>query len=545
MLFVVPFVIAVGALVWYQIITAPNLTAAADDQHVTPITLHAKRGTIYDRNGNVLAVSVDCKNVTCNPSEIADVSGTANFIVRHIGGSITEYAEALSSEGYYATVAKHVDLDKAVALEEALVEADIHGIYFEDDTKRSYPYGSVCGQVLGVVGDDGVGLSGLEYQYEEYLKGTDGKMEIRTGLGGTPIAGAPTVVEEAQSGMDLVLSIDVDVQQLAEREIAKAVKSYKAESGTVVVTDPGTGEILAACSTPLMNPVAFPSINPDSMTLKPVNASYEPGSIFKIITSAIGIEGGFVTPRTNFYVPYTVEVGDDYVYDDDGRDYDMNMTLTEMMRRSSNTGLAMVAQDSIGEEAFAAGVELMGIGHETGIDYPGEATGIVRKLEEYDGSTLGSNAFGQGLSVPMIQVVRAVGTIANHGVPNTPHFVTYRGEEALTWEPGEQVLSPSTCDQVTNMLRTVVQEGTATGAQVAGYDVAGKTGTGEQPDEHGGYKENSFVASLIGFAPASDPQVLVYVGLNGTPYLASASAAPTFSSIMGEALVDMGVVPTS
>lgn len=547
----IPFAVALGALIWYQVIDARNLSTAGEDGRTNYITLHAKRGTIYDRNGKVLAVSVDCKSVTCNPVEVNDALAISRLLAETLGGEQVGYYEDLTTDGVYAMIAERIDLAQAKRLEEALDAAGLTGIYFIDDTKRDYPFGNVCGQVLGVVGNERnvdtgrFGLSGLEYEYDDYLAGEDGMMVMQTGAGGTPIAGAPIVVDEAKNGMDLVLSIDIDVQQVAEREIEAAVKQYKAESGTAIVTDPRTGEILAACSTPLMNPLDFPEVDPSSMTLKPVTSSYEPGSVFKVITSAIGIDGGYVTPWSTYYVPHEVEVGDDLVYDDDDRDYDMNMTLTEMMRRSSNTGLATVAQESIGAEAFAEGVERFGIGHETGIDFPGESAGIVRKLWQYDGSTLGSNAFGQGLSFPMFQIVRAIGAIANEGYPCTPHFVVYRGDEELEWPQGEQIVSKTTCDLVIDMMRVVVQDGTAKGAQVSGYDVAGKTGTGEQADEAGGYKEDSFMASLIGFAPASEPQVLVYVGLNGTPYLASASAAHTFSSIMGEALVDMEVVPTS
>ena len=167
----------------------------------------------------------------------------------------------------------------------------------------------------------------------------------------------------------------------------------------------------------------------------------------------------------------------------------------------------------------------------------------MRTLEEYDGSTAGSMAFGQGLAIPMVQMVRAVGIVANGGIPCTPHFVVFKGGEEVEWPKGEQVISQETCNQVTDMMRIVVDEGTGVQADVEGYDVAGKTGTGEQADEEGGYREDAFVSSFVGFAPASDPEVLVYVGLNNTPYLASGSAAPTFSSIMSEALTDVGISP--
>ena len=272
---------------------------------------------------------------------------------------------------------------------------------------------------------------------------------------------------------------------------------------------------------------------------------YFESKVFKRLRAAIGIENGVVTPWSSYTVPEGVEVGDDIVYDDDGRNYTMNMTLAEMMRRSSNTGISMMAQESIGEERFAAGIDAFGIGHATGIDFPGEETGIVRSLEEYDGSSLGSMSFGQGLAIPMVQMVRAVGIVANGGIPSTPHFACFLNGERVEWPQGEQVISQETCDEVTQMMRVVVDEGTGIQADVEGYDVAGKTGTGEQADEEGGYREDAFVSSFVGFAPASDPEILVYVGLNNTPYLASGSAAPTFSSIMSEALTDMGIPPES
>ena len=538
------FALIIAKLIMLQVVDAPELARSAELTRTNALTLRAKRGTVYDRNGNVLAISVDCKTIYCNPQEVTEPESTADILMEYLEGKREDFLAILESEGTFAYIERQVDATRAKKLEDAIDEAHIQGIYFLDDQKRDYPYGNVAGQILGAVGIDGEGLFGLEYQYDEYLRGTDGTLLMEVGIDGTPIAGATAKVNEATNGQDLVLSLDVDVQMLAESKIAEAVKTYQADSGTVMVTDPRTGEIIAACSTPLLNPVLFPNVEIDSMTLKPVSANYEPGSIFKVLTAAIGIENGVVTPWSSYTVPEGVEVGDDIVYDDDGRNYTMNMTLAEMMRRSSNTGISMMAQESIGEERFAAGIDAFGIGHATGIDFPGEETGIVRSLEEYDGSSLGSMSFGQGLAIPMVQMVRAIGAIANDGKLCTPHFVVFRGGEELTWETSEPVVSQRTCDQVTDMLREVVLSGTATGAQVPGYDVAGKTGTGEQADESGGYREDSFVASLIGYAPADDPQVLVYVGLNGTPYLASASAAPTFSSIMGEALTDLNVSAT-
>ncbi|MDY4691514.1 MAG: penicillin-binding protein 2 [Atopobiaceae bacterium] len=507
--------------------------------------LHAKRGTIYDRNGNVLATSVECKNVICNPTEIDDASALSELLARDLGGNASDYTASLTAQGQYSVIKKRVDLSSADELKGDLEKAGYAGVYFEENTKRVYPNGSVAGQVLGYVGDDGNGLSGLEYYYDKILSGTDGVVQTATGTDGKPIAGASTTIQEATDGQDIVISIDLDIQKMAEEKIAQATSDYNAESGSVMVTDPSTGEILAACSTPLMDPTDASSVTSDSMKLRLTGDSYEPGSIFKVLTMAVGIESGKVTPESTFTVPPKVQLGDDLVGDDDERDYTMDMSCTEILRRSSNTGTALVAQ-AIGAETFSAGIEKFGIGSKTGVDFPGEQAGIVATGDDVAGANLGFMSFGQGLAFPMVQVVRAVGAIANDGTMNVPHFLVQKAGDTVDWSSkGTKTVSKATCDKVTDMMRIVISEGTGTAAQVTGYDIAGKTGTGEQASAEGGYESGKYVSSLVGFANADDPKVLVYVGLNGTPHLAASSAAPVFSAIMSEALDEMGVKPSA
>lgn len=507
--------------------------------------LHAKRGTIYDRNGNVLATSVECKNVICNPTEIDDASALSELLAQDLGGNASDYTASLTAQGQYSVIKKRVDLSTADELKGDLEKAGYAGVYFEENTKRVYPNGSVAGQVLGYVGDDGNGLSGLEYYYDKILGGTDGVVQTATGTDGKPIAGASTTIQEATDGQDIVISIDLDIQKMAEEKITQATSDYNAESGSVMVTDPSTGEILAACSTPLMDPTDASSVTSDSMKLRLTGDSYEPGSIFKVLTMAVGIESGKVTPESTFTVPPKVQLGDDLVGDDDERDYTMDMSCTEILRRSSNTGTALVAQ-AIGADTFSAGIEKFGIGSKTGIDFPGEQAGIVATGDDVAGANLGFMSFGQGLAFPMVQVVRAVGAIANDGTMNVPHFLVQKAGDTVDWSSkGTDTVSKATCDKVTDMMRIVINEGTGTAAQVTGYDVAGKTGTGEQASAEGGYESGKYVSSLVGFANADDPKVLVYVGLNGTPHLAASSAAPVFSAIMSEALDEMGVKPSA
>ena len=534
------FAVIAARLVWLQVVDGEELAEAAESQRTNAVTLHAKRGTIYDRNGRALAVSVDCKTVYANPQYVDDPSSVAALLATYLGGSSSDYLDLLLQDTTFVYVEQRVDEDVAEGLEAALDEAGLAGIYFLDDVKRVYPYGSTGAQVLGYVGTEGTGLSGLEYYYESILAGTDGEMIMEAGLDGTPVAGGVYDVTEAQDGTDIVISIDIDVQETAESVIVEGVETYEAESGSALVMDPRTGEVVAACSTPL--PDFDDLTDASTLNLGLVTDCFEPGSVFKLITTAIGFELGLFDVDTSYVVPVTIEVGDDTVNDHDTRDYTMTMTVREMMRRSSNVGMALLEQTVIGAEAFAEGVDAFGIGQATGIDFPGEADGIIYTTDyEYYEAQAGFMAFGQGVSIPMIQIVRAYQAVANDGVGLVPHLLVRRGTEEVDWGEGVQIVSAETCAKEVDVLTTVVEEGTGTSALVDGYAVAGKTGTGEQASSEGGYEDYYYTSSFCGFANAEDPQVLVYVGLNGTSYLASSSAGALFHDIMAEAVTVMGV----
>ena len=543
--FIALFGVVAARLFYLQIVDGADLASAAESNRTNVATLHAKRGTIYDRNGNVLAMSIDCSTIYCNPQNVHDPSGLATVLASILGGDYNDYLADVTKDTTFVYIQRQVDTDVVKRLKSELSDKDIEGVYYLDDTKRVYPYGGTCGQILGVVGTDGQGITGLELQYDDILTGTDGEMIMETGLGGTPIAGGTYEVTDAVNGTDVILGIDVNIQEKAETALVDAVKTYEAESGSILVMNPKTGEIHCACSTPLADVSDLSTVDSDGLTLKLVSMSYEPGSVFKVITTSTGIEAGLFDSNSTYPIPETIQVGDDTVTDDDSRDYTMDMTIREMLRRSSNVAMAYLVQEVIGAKVFSEGVDAFGIGHKTGIDYPGEVEGIVKAYEDYDGSTAGSMAFGQGVAVPMIQIARAFSAVANGGSLVTPHFLAMKGDEEVEWDPVAGPISKDTADQVTDMMRTVMKEGTGKNGQVEGYDIAGKTGTGEQSSSEGGYAEYNYTASLCGFANASDPQVLVYVGLNGVAYLAKDSAAPLFATIMSEAVTDLNIPPAT
>ena len=539
------FAVVVLRLFWLQVIDSSRLTQIAENNQVDSSVIMAKRGTIYDRNGNVLATSVDCSDICVNPSQVSDKSAVADLFAEKLGGKASDYLTTLSKDTTYAVVAKNVDQDVADDLKSSLTEEQSTVIWLDAKVKRVYPYGSVAGQIIGMVGDDGnggtKGLTGLELQYNDVLSGTDGSKYVERGSNGQPIAGGTYVINEATDGQDIIISLDVNIQRVAEEQIVQAVEDASGKAGNVIVTEPKTGEILAACSTPLADLTDTSNLTNEALNLTSVSSSYEPGSTFKILTMAIGYETGTITKNTTFTVPASVKVGDDEVTDSDGRDYTMTMTPTEIMRRSSNTGAALVGM-AIGADQFSEGIAKFGIGQTTGIDYPGEVAGLVPTRDQYTGATTGAAAFGQGIAFPSVQLVRAVGAIANKGTMVTPHFLVQKGSEKADWGEGTQVVSEETAENVIGDMRAVVQDdGTGAAANIAGYDVVGKTGTGEQASTEGGYVEDSFLSSFIGFANGEDASVLCYVGIYGTAQHGSTAAVPPFAAIMNEALTDLSV----
>lgn len=531
-------------LFWLQVVDGPRLASEAESRRTNVVTLTARRGTIYDRNGKVLAMSVECQTIYANPKVVENASAVAQVLAQNLGGVASDYVGDLTADTTFRYIKRQVDQDVADKIKQELSDQGLAGIYYLKDSKRVYPYGSTGAQILGFVGSEGTGLSGLEYYYNDILTGTDGQMIMETGLGGTPIAGGTSEVTEAQNGTDIMLSIDIDLQEEAERIIAEGVETYQSESGSVMVSDPKTGEIYAACSTPLPD---FSNLtDSSSLDLKLVSQSYEPGSVFKVITTSIGYDLGLYTPDTVYNVPARYTLGDNYVQDDDGRDYAEDMTVRYMLQHSSNPAMALLANEVIGPKHFAEGVEKFCIGQKTGIDFPGETTGIVKSYDEYDGTTAGYMAFGQSVAIPMIQIIRSFAAVGNQGTLTTPHFLIAKAGEKVDWPSGGQAISAEACEQEIDAMRAVMTDGTGKNGAVEGYDIAGKTGTGEQAkDGSDGYEGYYYVASLCGFANADDPEVLVYAGLNGTSHLALGSAAHIFHDVMQQSVAILGIAPAN
>lgn len=526
-------------LAGHQIFYHDENMARVDARRLAAQTLYAKRGTLYDRNGNVLASSVECANVAVNPQIVKDSERVVAALVDVLGVDEDQTRKDVAGEGTWVYIKRRVDAEDVEALE----KKGLSGIEFEPTIKRFYPYGTLASQVLGVVNIDNEGITGLELQYDEVLTGVNGQIVRERAADGSYIAGGAYSKVAAQDGCDLVLTLDANIQRAAEDALAEAVEKSGAHYGSVIVTDPTTGEILAACSNPTYDPTDLSSARTEDMNLRVVTDAYEPGSVFKALVCGMGIDLGLMDVDTTFEVPASVKAGDDDVTDVDDRDYGMTMTLREIMRRSSNTGMVLVGKE-IGADSFASYIDSYGIGAVSGVDFPGENRGIVKARDEYDGASVAAMSFGQSLAVSPIEVMRAISAISNGGVMTCPHFLkASRGEEVDWSEHDARAISKNAAAQVADMMRTVVDEGTGSGGQVEGYDVSGKTGTAQRASEEGGYQEGSFMASFMGFAPTDDPKVQVYVTLDGTSYTSAAAAGP-FAKVMAASLSALGVSPT-
>lgn len=530
----------VAKLADYQIFNVAEYQRRANARRLMATTIFAKRGTMYDRNGNVLTSSTECSNVYANPKQVKDPKKTAALLARALGVDEAATYEKLASDRVFVYIKRQADQEDADAVD----EKQIAGIGLEPTTKRVYPYDAMASQVLGYVNVDNEGANGLEHEYDKELSGTNGSIVRERARDGSFIAGGAYKKVAAKDGEDVVLTIDADIQRAAEEAIAQAVQDSGATTGSAIVSDPTTGEILAACSYPTYNQQDRSNVDIASMNLRAVTDAYEPGSVFKTIVCGMGIDLGLVTPDSTFQVPAKVKVGDDMVSDADKRAGAMPMTLREIIRRSSNTGMVLVGE-KIGADRFASYLEKFGIGERTGVDFPGETKGIVKSRDQYDGASLGAMSFGQALAVAPVDILRAVGAIANGGVMHTPHFLKSKGGEEVDWSAGtKRVISKDAAEQVVSMMETVVAEGTGKGAAIDGYAVAGKTGTAQRASAGGsGYQEDNYMSSFIGFLNPGAPQAMVYITLDGTSQSSNA-CLPAFKTIMQRCIDVLGIKPS-
>lgn len=539
LLFAVVAVVWCARLVYLQVIAADRLSSEAAAARTSSIEISPRRGTIYDRNGNILASSVDATTIYANPKEIEDVPETAEALADVLGGDADDYKGLITKDTTFVYVKRKADVDVA----EKVQELGLKGIYFIADTKRIYPYGEVAGQVIGFVNIDGEGISGLELYYDDILSGTPGKMVVQTGLGGIPIPGGTETEIPAVEGQDIIVSIDIEMQRYLEETLSEAVDEIGGEDGTAILMDAASGEMIACASTPYFNPADTSVVEEGSTQVKGITNAFEPGSIFKTVSAMALLEAHAVTPDDEIFCPAEIEADGYKVSDAHDRD-DQTMTFREILDQSSNVGISLSVEDRLGFMPLYEKIISYGLNEPTGIDYPGEAGGYLLEGSQWSLIQSYNVSFGQGISVTPLQMVRFYSAILNDGVAVTPHFLIAKPQtdEVPEYETETIIEDQETIDTMVSMLQTVVSDGTGRAAAVDGFSAAGKTGTAEIASETGGYKEGYYNLDFVGFLPDSTSSLVCFVGVNEVPY--ERQTTQVFSDIMTFAVERYKVVPT-
>lgn len=546
-----------------QVVEAATFVADGEDQRIKVEDKAAKRGTIFDRDGIELAVTVDLPTVIADPSLILDPAGTAEVLAPLIDGDVAELTARLDQpNSRFTYVARHLDVDVADEVRAAVEEHDIDGIYFRNEPYRVYPAGDLAAQVLGFVKqDDQAGLEGLEAEFDDFLTGTPGTQVLERDPEGRPIPLGELLIEPAIPGVDVRTTIDREIQYAAQQAAADAVADTGALSATIVVSVPSTGEILAMATAPTFDPNDRSSIDSATVRNRAVTDVFEPGSTLKVVTVAAALDAGIVTPRDSWTVPAEYDVdGKEEPYTDVKRTDDRFMSVAEILTTSSNVGTIQI-QERLGNELHHQYLEAFGLGQLTTDSIRGEVPGLLHPLEDWVSATAGaSTAIGYRVDVTALQMAAVFGTIANNGVWVEPHIVSELihpdGSRDVTVPKQRPVLSETTAEQMRELLQGVVEQGTGRRASVAGFAVGGKTGTTEKfLFEEGHYSEEDRIASFIGIAPIDGPKIVVVVVLD-SPHgeieedgqmvelqFGGVSAAPVFARVAEAAMQALGVAP--
>jgi len=524
---------------WLGVVKAGTLKQAAATQQKADITVPARRGAIMDRDGIELAVSQPAVTIAATPYLVKDAAAVASKVAPLVGRREEDLIKALARRDTgFVYLARRIPPRKARRVQRMKIE----GLEFIPEFKRMYPRDWMAAQLLGVTGTDNQGLSGLEYSLDNHLHGQDGERKLTKDALGDTI----DLREDKRTvaGSDVRLTLDAAVQDRAEEVLAEVGQEYKPKGATAIVMDPRDGGILALANWPQVD-ANSPGDAPDyARQNRAIGATYEPGSTFKAFTVAGALEQGEVTPDTSFDLPPTIKVADREIGESHPVGY-RTLTTAGILKESSNVGAIMIGQ-RLGADDFDKWVRRFGFGKPTGIDLPGEEQGIVLPVSQYSGASMGNLPIGQGIAVTPMQMATAYAALANGGVLRPPHIVEDVDGKAAGKPRGRRIVSEATAASLRRMLEGVFGPGgTASGAGIEGYVMAGKTGTAEKPDENGGYSKTKFVSSFVGFAPARRPKLLVAVMVDepqGDIY-GGTVAAPAFREITSFALQYLRIAP--
>lgn len=525
------FLLLTARLVWIQIINNDEYYNKALKQRMQELKVTPDRGNIFDINGKELAVSITSKTVVGLPKQITNPTQTAGKLAAILSIKHETLVDRLSRDAYVVFLERKVS-DQTV---QEIENLDLKGITFIDENKRIYPRDTLASQLLGFVGVDANGLEGIELSYDRQLQGSEGRILTERGGSGKMIPESIIDHIPEKNGNNLYLTINESIQHSSERELALAAKEYNAEGGTIIIMEPDTGNIISMANYPTYNPNNFSDYEQKHWRNRAITDNYEPGSTFKIMTTASAIEEGVVNQNDVFFDSGEVKVEKEYIecWEEDGHGVEL---FSEVVQNSCNPGFVQVGL-RMGKESFYNYIDAFGFGEKTDVDLPGEATGSVPSYNKIGDIELATISFGRGISVTPIQLITAVSAIANDGVLMKPKFIDKitnqqgKVEKNVASTEIRKVVSSETANKTLNLLENVVRNGTGVNAYIDGYRVAGKTGTAQD------YNSRIYDSSFIGLFPVNNPRFVVMVvlyGIDGQTYYASQTAVPLFKKIAND-----------
>jgi len=547
---IVLFLALILRLAYVQLWEGGELAARAEESWRRNIPVTAKRGEILDRNGIRLAYNISSPTVMAIPAQIRDPGGTAEVLALALDMKKEDVYRLVTKRELIVRIqpgGRKISAEKAAEIR----ALNLPGIVVAEDNKRYYPYGSLAAHVLGFTGIDNQGLTGVELSYDKALSGISGSVSFLSDAGGRRMPGSSETYSEPKDGLHLQLTIDFMIQTIIERELDEAMARLRPNAALAIAMDPNTGEILGMASRPTYEPDRYREAPSEVYNRNlPIWMTYEPGSTFKIITLAAALEEGKVDLRhERFHDPGAIEVGGARLrcWKKGGHG---SQTFLEVVENSCNPGFVTLGQ-RLGKDLLFRYIRDFGFGAKTGIDLRGEENGILFKPERVGPVELATTSFGQGVSVTPIQQVAAISAAINGGTLYRPHVAKAlvrpdTGEVVQRFEPQavRRVISPETSQQIREALESVVARGTGRNAFIDGYRVGGKTGTAQKV-VNGRYSPTEHIVSFIGFAPADDPKIVVYVAVDNPEGIqfGGVVSAPIVRNILADALPELGVKP--
>jgi len=539
LLFAFYFMALSSRLFYLQVIKHDELLSRSERQYASTAKIFYGRGNIYDRNGNTLAQNIEVESVYVNPAEVYDPERVAKVLSSTLGMDQAQMLTKISAKKHFVWIKRKCNIREV----ENLKQYDLSGVGFVSEQKRFYPKRELASAVIGFVGLDNQGLSGVEHFHQDKLKGKTVRKVMEKDARGRPIRSLIHSPGGNAQTLDIVLTIDEVIQFITEYHLKKQVEKYNARAGIAIVMDPYSGEILALANVPQYNPNNFQAYSPAIWTNKAVAGSYEPGSIFKPIVAAAAIDSGKARPNDIFFCENgRFKIGRTSIGEASNHKFGW-MSLKSIISKSSNIGSIKIAQ-KVGQSTYFDYITRFGFGSRTGIDLPGESPGLLQDISRWSALSLASISFGHEIAVTPIQMVTALSAIANGGNLMRPQITRSFKKNGVVIKKIKprlvrRVISEKTSRQMIDILKTVVKSGTGGNAAIEGFDSAGKTGTAQKYDpKTRTYSQTDYIASFIGFVPADAPRIVVLVMIDGpeNKYWGGTVAAPVFREISKQTL---------